>query len=256
MTYTINEIAKMAGVSTRTLRYYDQIKLLEPAGIAKNGYRYYDRGNLLTLQQILFFRELEIPLKEIQRIMSQPNFNLAEALAHHREALRQRQNRTERLIHTIDQTLCAINRKEKNTMTDKDYFAGFDHSEYEEEARQRWGKTSMYIESQKKWNSYSAEQKEAIKAESRRLTVRMVGKNANTTPDDPDVQAAIGEYLAYLNRYFYTCDADYLRGLADMWVTDPRFAANYERVRKGGAAFVREAVHFYCDHFETTNGPK
>jgi hypothetical protein len=141
-------------------------------------------------------------------------------------------------------------------MTDKDYFAGFDHSEYEEEARQHWGKTSMYIESQKKWNSYSAEQKEAIKAESRRLTVRMVGKNANTTPDDPDVQAAIGEYLAYLNRYFYACDADYLRGLADMWVTDPRFAANYERVRKGGAAFMREAVHFYCDHFETTNGPK
>ena len=71
-----------------------------------------------------------------------------------------------------------------------------------------------------------------------------------TLPDDPDVQAAIGEYLAYINKYFYTCEISALRGLADMWEEDPRFAANYERVREGGAAFVREAAHLYCDRNE------
>ena len=76
---------------------------------------------------------------------------------------------------------------------------------------------------------------------------RMVGEDPNTPPDDPEVQAAIGEYQVYINKYFYTCDVASLRGLADMWVEDPRFANNYEQIRKGGAEFVREAVHNYCD---------
>jgi len=75
----------------------------------------------------------------------------------------------------------------------------------------------------------------------------MVGSDPNTTPDDADVQAAVGEYLAYLNKYFYTCDAPFLRGLADMWIEDARFATNYERIREGGAEFVRDAVHVFCD---------
>ena len=86
-----------------------------------------------------------------------------------------------------------------------------------------------------------------IKEEGGRLTVRMVSEDPNASPDDPDVQAAIGEYYAYLNRCFYTCEVSFLRGLADMWAADSRFAVNYERVRPGGAAFVREAVHIYCD---------
>lgn len=132
-------------------------------------------------------------------------------------------------------------------MTAKEYFKGFDESQYEEEARERWGKTTQYAESQKKWASYSKEEKEAIKAEGEDLTNRMVSKDPNVSPDDPDVQAAVGEYHTYINKYFYSCEVDFLRGLADMWVEDPRFASNYERVREGGAEFVREAVHIYCD---------
>ncbi len=75
----------------------------------------------------------------------------------------------------------------------------------------------------------------------------MVGEDPTLTPDDPGVQTAIGEYHAYINQYFYNCDVEFLRNLSDMWVEDPRFAANYERIREGGAAFVREAVHIYCD---------
>lgn len=132
-------------------------------------------------------------------------------------------------------------------MNDKKYFDGFDESEYEDEAKARWGNTPAYAESQKKWNSYNLEQKEAIKAEGRQLAIRMVSTNADAAPDDEDVQAAVGEYLAYLNKYFYTCNIEFLRGLADMWVADPRFAANYENIREGSAEFVRKAVNIYCD---------
>jgi DNA-binding transcriptional MerR regulator len=244
MTYTIKEIADLAGVTTRTLRYYDAIGLLSPADIGGNGYRYYDQESLLRLQQILFFRELDVPLKEIQFIMSRPDFNLLCALKRHRSALMHRAERLNKLIDTVDLTIAELNGEV--IMNDKEHFEGFDERKYEEEARQRWGSTPQYAESQRKWGSYSNEQKEAIKAEGGRITLRMVA-DASAKADDADVQAAIGEYYAYLNKYFYTCDVEFLRNLANMWVEDPRFAINYDRIREGGAEFVRQAVHIFCD---------
>lgn len=245
MRYTIKEIADLAGVSTRTLRYYHEIGLLHPASTGDNSYRYYDQGSLLQLQQIMFFRELDIPLKDIQLIMSSPHFNLLEALENHHTSLQSRANRLEKLIDTVDQTINKL--KGDKDMTAKEYFEGFDESQYEEEAKQRWGHTNQYAESQKKWSSYTREQKDAIKVEGGALTKRMVGQDPTVKPDDKDVQAAIGEYHAYINKYFYTCDIDCLRGLADMWVEDSRFANNYERIRQGGAKFVQKAVHIYCE---------
>ena len=132
-------------------------------------------------------------------------------------------------------------------MKEQELFEGFDETKYEEEARQRWGHTPQYAESQRKWASYSKEQKQEIKEEGGQYTLRMVTTNPNAKPDDPDVQAAIGEYHAYINKYFYTCDAEFMRNLSDMWVQDERFAINYERIREGGAKFVRDAVHIYSD---------
>jgi DNA-binding transcriptional MerR regulator len=243
MNYTIKEISDLAGVTTRTLRYYDEIGLLNPAEIGENGYRYYDRYSLMKLQQILFFRELDVPLNDIQLILSRPDFNLLQALEEHRRSLKERSIRLDNLIKNIDNTIETINGG--NAMNAEDYFAGFDEAQYQEEAKERWGETSKYAESQKKWGSYSKEQKESIKVEGDRLTRRMVSENPAASPDDADVQAAIGEYLAYINENFYTCDIASLRALADMWVEDSRFAENYDKVRPGGAQFVREAVHIY-----------
>jgi DNA-binding transcriptional MerR regulator len=248
MNYTIKTISDLAGVTTRTLRYYDEIGLLIPAEIGENGYRYYDQHNLIRLQQILFFRELDIPLNDIQLIMSQPDFNLLGALDEHRSSLEKKAERLNKLINTIDNTLATI--RGERLMTAEEYFEGFDETRYEEETRQRWGNTPQYAESQRKWASYSKEQKQEIKAEGGRLTVRMVSEDPDASPDDPDVQAAVCEYFAYLNKNFYTCELSFLRGLADMWVADPRFAINYERIREGGAEFVRDAVHIYCDKNE------
>lgn len=214
MPYRIKEIAKLAGVTTRTLRYYDTIGLLKPAEIGSNGYRYYNRENLFELQQILFFREMEIPLDEIRRIMLQPDFNVMDAMENHQIELHKRMKRLAALINTVEQTIQSI--KGERQMTEQELFEGFDEAVYEDEARERWGNTSEYIESRKKWAGYSKDQKEKIKEEGLHFIERLAGKGSDGKPADGDVQAAIGEYLAYLNRYFYTCDAKFLRNLSDM----------------------------------------
>ena len=246
MIYTIKEIADLAGVTTRTIRYYDEIGLLAPADIGENGYRFYDNDSLLQLQQILFFRELEVPLKEIDLIINHPGFNLMDALDKHRSLLKDRTKRLNVLIATVNRTIKAI--QGENEMAKEDYFKGFDEILYENELKERWGSTLRYTESRKKWESFSKEQKETIKAEGVRIAAQMVGTDPNISPGDADVQAAVGEYHMYLNKYFYTCDVSSLRGLADMWVEDARFAVNYERIREGGAKFVREAVYIFCDN--------
>lgn len=245
MTYTIKQIAELAGVTTRTLRYYDEIGLLTPARTGNNGYRYYDQGSLLTLQQILFFREMDVPLGEIQGIMAQPDFDLAAALGRHRKALQARAVRLEALIETVDQTIATL--EGEWTMNDKEYFEGFDESKYQAEAEERWGRTPQYAQSMKRWKSFSEAQKTAIKEKGGEITRRMVGDDPGLSPEDPGVQTAVGDYYAYLTKYFYDCDVEFLRNLAEMWVQDPRFAQNYERIREGGAEFVRQAVNIYCD---------
>ena len=243
--YTIKEIADLAGVTTRTLRYYDQLGLLIPSEIGENGYRYYDHNCLLRLQQVMYFRELDVPLKEIQTILSRPDFQLLPALENHRDALKDQVKRINKLLETLGKTISSL--QGEGNMPEKEYFEGFDETQYEDETRERWGGTPQYAESQRKWSSYSKDQKEEIKEEGGRISMRMVTENPEALPGDSDVQTAVGEYYAYLNKYFYSCEVEFLRGLADMWVQDPRFAVNYERIREGGAAFVREAVHIYCD---------
>ncbi len=249
--YTIKELADLAGVTTRTLRYYDQMGILIPAELGSNGYRYYDHDNLLRLQQVLFYRELDVPLKEILYILNRPDFQLLPALQNHQESIHSKVKRYQELLVTIQKTISNLEGEEN--MAENEYFEGFDETQYEEETRDRWGDTSQYKESQRKWSSYSKDQKEEIKKEGGRITKRMVTENSDARPDDPDVQRAVGDYYAYLNQYFYTFEVKFLRGLADMWVEDPRFAVNYERIREGGANFVREAVQIYCDAFQEDN---
>ncbi len=243
--YTIKELADLAGVTTRTLRYYDQMGILTPAELGSNGYRYYDHENLLRLQQVLFFRELDVPLKEILYILSRPDFQLLPTLQDHQESIREKMNRYQGLLGTIQKTISSLNGEEN--MAENEYFEGFDETQYEEETRDRWGHTPQYKESQRKWSNYSKDQKEEIKKEGGQIIDRMVTENPDARPDDSEVQKAVGDYYDYLNQYFYTCEVEFLRALADMWVEDPRFAVNYERVREGGAAFVRKAVNIYCD---------
>jgi hypothetical protein len=132
-------------------------------------------------------------------------------------------------------------------MNPGDLFNGFDEKVYQAEAQQRWGDKPQYKESQLKWASYSEDQKENIKRLGDEIIRRMVTENPQAQPDDPGIQAAVEDYFQYINTYFYHCEVEQLRGLADMWVQDPRFAVNYERIREGGVEFVHQAVQIFCD---------
>jgi DNA-binding transcriptional MerR regulator len=242
--YSIKELADLAGVTTRTLRYYDQVGLLPPTEIGNNGYRYYDRESLIRLQQILFYRELDLPLKEIGIILGEPDFAVLEALEDHQVAIQRKIVQYKKLLGTVQKTINSLKGVEK--MSDHEYFEGFDEKLYEKEARERWD-GPQFEESQRNWSSFSKKKQAAIKIEGGEITQRMVTEDPDAKPDHPSVQQAVADYHRYINQYFYSCDTEHLRLLADMWVEDPRFKENYERIREGGAAFVREAVHIFSD---------
>src|SRR5687767_11011744 len=138
MAYTVKRIAEIGGVSVRTLHHYDEIGLLKPSSHSAAGYRLYQEHDLERLQQVLFFKELGFDLKEIKRILADPDFDRGKALVEHRKLLLERQERLRRLIRSVDLTLKAMKRGDR--MNAK-MFEGFDATQYEEEARQRWGGT-------------------------------------------------------------------------------------------------------------------
>jgi len=151
MPYTVQQLASLANVTARTLHHYDHIGLLSPSEIGMNGYRYYGESELLRLQQILFFRELGIPLSEIKTMLDNPGFDIATALAEHRGVIELKRSRMDELITTIDHTISRI--KNNISMDDKDLYNGFSHEEgekYAEEAKERWGNTDAYRQSQER----------------------------------------------------------------------------------------------------------
>ncbi len=244
MTYTVKQLAKLAGVSARTLHYYDEIGLLKPETVGENGYRYYSRAALLRLQQILFYKELDFNLKDIAGMLNRPGFDLRQALEGHRAALRQRVERLERLIDTVDRTLNHL--EGRYEMDDKQIFGGWSEQKqkgYEQEIRRKYGDKAF--EDVIDWNSYTPEQKEAIQAESRAI-YQGLGGAMDQGAGSPEVQALVARWHNHL-RYFYEPSLERLRGLGELYNQDERFRANFERIRPGLAAFMKEAIGVYVE---------
>ncbi|HEY8346700.1 MAG TPA: MerR family transcriptional regulator [Symbiobacteriaceae bacterium] len=249
--YTVKMVADLAGVSIRTLHYYDQIGLLRPAPVSPSGYRLYADADLARLQQILFYRELGFSLQQIKEILDRPGFDLREALQNHREMLLAQKERLERLIHTVDRTLERMERGMPMEPKDwKELFDGFDPSQYEEEARQRWGKTQAYQESVERARRYTRDDWESIKKESQEIYQHLADL-MDRAPDDPEVQHWIGRWHQLIDQRFYTCPPDLFRCLGEMYLQDERFTANIDRIRKGLAAFMKEAMAVYADRLAT-----
>ncbi|MCC7105683.1 MAG: MerR family transcriptional regulator [Chloroflexi bacterium] len=247
MSYTVKKVAEMASVSVRTLHYYDQIGLLRSSSTSEAGYRLYSDADLDRLQEILFFRELRFGLKEIKAIVESPGFDRKEALRAHRQLLAEQQRRLGQLVELADRTIDALERGQ--TMDEQARFSGFDDSKleaYREEARQRWGHTEAYKESERRAASYTRADWDAIKAESQEIE-RHLAALADRDPADPEVQRWIARHHQQINDRFYTCSLEVYRGLGDLYVDDPRFAAYYDRVRPGLARFMREAMRVHAD---------
>jgi MerR family transcriptional regulator, thiopeptide resistance regulator len=241
---TVKELAKIAGVSVRTLHYYDEIGLLKPNRMSQNNYRTYDHASLLKLQQIMFFRELEFSLEQIRTLMNQPGFDLGSALSDHRKALLIRAERIKTLIHTIDSTI--ENMKGKNEMTKQQYFKGFSdeqQAEYEKEAAQRWD-PEMVHESNRRYKNLSQAEKDDLGARGERITLAIrdaMPKGVNA----PEVQQLVGEWQKHIS-FFYDCTDEILLGLGTMYMEDERFKAFYDRIHPDLAEFFSNAIKVYC----------
>lgn len=247
MAYTVKAVAELAGISIRTLHHYDALGLLKPAQLSDSGYRLYSDRDLELLQQVLFFRELGFGLREIKEIIYRPGFDRRQALLDHKKLLLERQDRIGRLIRSVDRTLEAI--EGGVNVEKKDMFDGFDQSQYEEEARQRWGHTEAYRESARRAGQYTKEDWAAIQQESLAIEQGLASL-IDRDPADRDVQELVRRHHQQINDRFYACPVEMYRGLADMYVQDERFTGHYDKIRPGLAQFVHKAMHVYCDKHE------
>jgi DNA-binding transcriptional MerR regulator len=241
--YTVKQLSRLAGITPRTLHYYDEIGLLTPSRVGDNGYRYYGEEALLRLQQILFYRELDMPLENIKTLMSRRDFDVMGALESHREALRQRIAHTERLIETVDHTILHL--KGKKNMSEKQFFEAFSdeqQAEYEKEATQKYDPATVKA-SAKKWKEYTALEKQRIGEEGQAAYEALLAAMPHGAAS-AQAQAAIERWRRHIG-YFWIPKDEQLVGLADGYNTDPRFKANFDKIDPGLAEFMREAVKAY-----------
>ncbi len=244
--YTVQQLAKIAGVSVRTLHHYDHIGLLKPSSRNAARYRFYGESELLRLQQILFFRELDCSLDDIARILDSPGFDPIDALEAHREELKKRAKRLDKLLETIDKTLRKL-KGEKMEMSDQELYRGLSKEQaeaYAEEARERWdprlvNETNARVKkwSKQKWAEVNKELDEIL---------RQLAELMGTPVEDRKVQALVARHRAYLNN-FYEVKPGMYRGLGKLYTEDPRFRAYFEKYRAGLAEYLGEAIEFYCD---------
>ncbi|WP_369809960.1 MerR family transcriptional regulator [Gracilibacillus caseinilyticus] len=235
----VKEVAELTGVSVRTLHHYDQIGLLSPAKSAESGYRIYTEGDLNTLQQILFFRALDFPLKKIKTIMTSDDYDRLEALEMQRDMLISKRENIETMLETINKTI----KSEKGAyqMSKKDKFEGFDfsHNPYEKEARERWGDQKVNEANQKAAGMTKATQEEMNNIYWELASIR------DQEPASDQAQAAIKKWYDFLNQHFSTYSVEAFQGLGRMYVADERFTKNIDQFGEGLAKFMSEAMEVF-----------
>ncbi len=246
--YTIKDIAELAGVSRRTLHYYDEKELLKPTMVGDNGYRYYDDDALLQLQQILLYREMGITLQQIKQILTQPDFDKIIALRTHRQHLREEIGRLQTLVQTVDTTLMHLVGEVK--MSDKTIFKGFNDAKqeaYEQEAVEQWGNSAA--QSIQLWRSYSDERKQAILQEGNQIYLEITA-NMDKGADHPDIRALLVRWHEHLY-HFYEPTIEVLEGLGAMYHDHPDFNATFTAIDPDLPAFLKAAIAIYVDELET-----
>lgn len=249
MEYTVQKLGALAGISTRTLRYYDEFGILKPARINSSGYRIYGQAEVDRLQQILFYRELGLSLEGIRDIVTSPSFDGARALREHHDKLLQRRQQLDRLIANVEQTLAHT--EGRITMSNDEKFVGFkqkliddNEQKYGQEIREKYGEDAVE-KSNRKLKNMTEEQYAAIQ----QLEADMFA-SLEQAMEDGDSAGELAQKAADLHRqwlsfYWDTYTKEAHAGVAQMYVDDERFTAYYDKRRPGLAGFLRDAVHVY-----------
>jgi DNA-binding transcriptional MerR regulator len=249
MEYTVQKLAKVAGVSTRTLRYYDEIGILKPARINSSGYRIYGQVEVDRLQQILFYRELGVGLESIKDIVLAPSFDKAGALREHREKLLEKREQLDALISNVDKTIAQT--EGRIVMSDKEKFEGFkqklvddNEAKYGKEIREKYGEDTVNKSNQKVKGMTQEEYDEVTKLTTEVLeTLYEAFKTGD--PAGELAQKAADLHRQWLCYYWDSYSKEAHAGIAQMYVDDPRFTAYYDEKQPGSAEFLRDAVFIY-----------
>ncbi|QGQ94252.1 MerR family transcriptional regulator [Paenibacillus psychroresistens] len=249
MEYTVQKLGYIAGVSTRTLRYYDVIGLLKPARINSSGYRIYGQSEVDRLQQILFYRELGVSLEGIRDIMTAPEFDGALALIEHHEKLLERRAQLDELIANVEKTIALT--EGRITMTDKEKFEGFkqkliddNEAKYGKEIREKYGDKEV-DKSNRKLKNMSEEQHAAIEKLGADVMDTLAAAFATGDPAGELAQKTADLHRQWLSFYWDTYTKEAHAGVAQMYVDDERFTAFYDTKQPGSAEFLRDAVLIY-----------
>ena len=251
MVYGIKELAKLTGLTTRTLRYYDEIDLLKPSIIGNNGYRFYDAKALEILQQIMFYRKRGIELRQIKEIINDPNYDVMKALKEHLLALEQQKNNLDSLIENVKMTLLAM--EGEYMMSDKERFEALkedlikeNEEKYGKEAREKYGDEAVE-ESYRKMLNMSEEKYDRFRVIEEEIKAKLeeaVITKMNPTDD-------IGKKITQLHREWImmtwkTYSSDAHKGLALMYACDERFKAYYDGKVEGCAEFLQKAIEHWA----------
>lgn len=251
MEYSINKLAKLAEVSTRTLRYYDEIKLLSPRRISSNGYRVYGQKEVDLLQQILFYRELGVPLDEIKNIIWSEDYDGIAALQGHLSALKAKKEQIELLISNVEKTIAAS--KGEITMSDKEKFEGFkqkmldeNEKQYGKEIREKFGDVIVDA-SNAKIMGLTAEQYEKVQELSYQINDSLKTAFEQGDPSSALAQKVCALHKEWLGYFWNHYSKEAHLGLAQTYVDDPRFRKYYDAIAVGCAEFLRDAIKIYCE---------
>lgn len=250
MEMTIQNLARLAGVSSRTLRYYDEMGLLKPLRLSSTGYRIYGAAQVDRLQQILFYRELGLELDRIKEVLERPDFDPKSALEAHHKALLERRRQLDALIANVEKTIAY--QEGRLEMSDKEKFEGFkktmierNEARYGEEVRAKYGKETVEASNKKLQGMSEAEYNEA-QALSEAILVKLAEAIATGEPGGALAQEVAEMHKRWLCSYWPTYSGEAHAGLATMYVEDERFTAFYDdKCGEGAAAFLRDAIHIF-----------
>ncbi|MGI5840046.1 MAG: MerR family transcriptional regulator [bacterium] len=249
MEYTVQKLSQIAGVSPRTLRYYDKIGLLKPARINSSGYRIYGREQVDCLQQILFYRELGVSLEKISEIIAAPDFDEVEALRQHRDKLLAKRAQLDSLLANVDKTISA--RERGIDMSDREKFAGFkkklideNEQKYGKEVREKYGDETVDISNRKLMNM-TEEEYDAVNRLGQEVLENLYAAFRTGDPAGELAQKAADLHRQWLSFYWGNYTKEAHAGVAQMYVDDERFKAYYDKEQPGAAEFLRDAVLVY-----------
>lgn len=241
---TVGAVARIAGVTVRTLHHYDEIGLVVPGGRTAAGYRSYGRAEIQRLQEVLVLRELGFALKEIKEIVGRPTYNRAVALERQKELL---EARADRLLALIDAVERAVDAERKGiTMSSEELlgvFGDFDPGEYAEEAKERWGESDAYKQSAQRTARYTKQDWETIQAEADGIYQRFLSLMEASAPASSVAAMDVAEeHRAHITKWFYDCSKEIHAGLGQMYVADVRFRANIDKAGSGLAGYMSAAI--------------